>query len=780
MRADTATFASFNEAPNKEPRFVVQLIYGVSSPSFTSHAGISNVPGVQVDSTIVSISGTSQRLTPEEGRTTIGNIAVVLTDGNSPDKFTNEIRDQLNNNNEGLRGLEVRIWVGYTDDFDDYARIATPVVANVQRQRDGSYKLDCADITRELRTNIFEPKSARLAASLTADATEIDLDTTAGFQTVYHGNSYSDAPGQTVGYVKVQQTGEIIRYTGVTDSPPQLTGCTRGAFSTTAKPVEFDANTAADRRPEIKEFIYLEMPGPMLALAVMTGDIPGSSPAATLPAHWHLGISATWIRESDFENIGTDLWDTTDDQKGLPVRFTELKRTDGKKFLETEVYQLLGCYTPIYADGNIGLKRLTKVLADAPHDIRLTASNVVRAGSLKHNLQKVINQIRIDWNWQGEKFTRTNLFIDSASVTTHGAAKLKTLQFKGLHGARHTVTTLSQRTQSLRDRHGNPPLELEVDVLPSLNKVEVGDIVRVTLPTLQDFAGTDTLDRSFEVQGTNINWRTGQVRLQLFGSSADPDTSAPDGENAAAPLSDCWYTKEGTELSTVLTISGGAVTASGTLNGNADLNAAGAIFYYDGDLTINAGVVVTITENVQLRIKGFLTINGSIDGQGGGQNGVSDTRTKDVTGQPDLPGGTPGFLGTTRGSDGYLRTDIGKTRMYNAVGKLTKGAHNSFPHLHLISTQDGGSPGCTAALDGLPTDLRGTGGGPGGAISLDSGAGPVIKARGGAGGDGGAGLAIISRGLGTGVSADIDLSGDNGAAGETAAAAWGDLVPRTV
>jgi hypothetical protein len=75
----------------------------------------------------------------------------------------------------------------------------------------------------------------------------------------------------------------------------------------------------------------------------------------------------------------------------------------------------------------------------------------------------------------------------------------------------------------------------------------------------------------------------------------------------------------------VLTITGsnpGHVSANGSISGSTDMNAAGSIFYYNGDLQIDNGVTVALTGNVQLRIKGFLQNNGTINGKAGGIAGA--------------------------------------------------------------------------------------------------------------------------------------------------------------
>lgn len=753
MRIDLPAFAGLNLAQNKSPRYVIGLIYTIASPHFTSHPGIINVPGVPIDNVLQNLSGTSQQLFPREGRSTISSFSFELAD--VAGAVTDELREQLTTNAEGLRGNDVRVFVGYTDDFNDFVRVQTPVVQDVTF--DGTrYVIKCGDRTRQLRSKIFDNKKTNLDATLDAIQTTITVLSTTKFIQVQHTASFSDAPSTLIGYIQIKDSGEIISYTGKTAT--QFTGCLRERFGTQAKPVDFDATVIDDRKPEVIEFIYLEMPAPQMMLAVMTGDIDGTSPTDTLPAHWHLGLSPADIRTSDYLNIGNDLYDTTDVNKGLVVRFTHLEKVTGKAFIEKELHLLIGTFAPVYSDGTIGLKRINKIPKDAAFTTEIGDNEIVKISAVQHDQNDLANQFQVDWNYNGEDFTRRIFFTDSTSISIHGTSDVLAFEFKGLHGSRHTDPLIRQRINALRDRYAAPPLRLTVEVIPSLNQIEIGDVVRVNMPLLRDYTDTGPLLRSFEVQRAQVNWKTGAVSLNLFGSSAlaDSDPAISD----AQALDDSYYDSQGVALSTVLTIVADAVTANGTVNGNDDMNNAGAIFYHLGNLTINAGVLVNITKNVQLRIRGFLTINGDIDGIGGGLVG---TASPDTVGLPVVTAGReglPGYVGNSRSGDGIIMADSPFTIAFSKhwPGVHTLGNHLAFPALNLEAVKNG-SPLVADQLDGLPTDMQGTSGGAGAPL-LDKT--KDTNAIGGAGGASGAGLAIVCRGIGFGASGGIDLSGDDG------------------
>ena len=777
MRSDPVAFAFQNEAQTKRPRFVIEIEFDVESIYMTSHTGISGIPGIVMENVLQKPSAVSQRIVPDEGRSEIGSFSFSLVDLDSV--FTEEIRRKLQDG-VGLRRRKVRFWVGYakfaSEDsggfgeggfgeggfgegepsagpdavFSEFQLFQTQIVTGTSYEN-GVYSVTCSDITREQRQDIFDPKKTTLRDSVTATSTTIPVYSTVGFQPVYHGTSYSDGPSGVFGYIKLED--EWVRYTGTTADT--FTGCTRGVLSTKAVAHTVDPATDSDRRPKITEGIYLELPAVKLAYAINTGIIHGTSPVQTLPPHWHLGIDPDLVRLSDFTEIGDDLWNTSLDTEGFVVRFQGLSKVDGKKFLESELYMLLGCYSPIYSDGTIGLRRMNQVLADAAFVVELSDRNVTKHGALEHDFSGMHNRLQIDWNWNGEEFTRTTVFIDADSVETHGQAPLKKLQFKGLHGSRHTEAIIRKRLDSFRDRYTSPPQLTTVDVLSSFNRLEVGDIVRDRVTNVRDYAGAlQNIDRSFEIQRRSVDYVTGDVTLELFGSSA-PASSEPPNTPSDRPLPDAFYNSAGTELSTVCTIvvvGGVGVIQAGTYN------LPSGIYYYLGDLELLNGATLTINGTVQLRVRGFFTINGEIDGVGRGNSGATDASGWLVT-----TAGTRGFIGNSRGMDGVIasRTVVRtkEARPSTQSCAFTKGLHSTFPVIDL--TVSGSS------LLGIPASLAGTSGGAGGKTGHypinDLNAGSVTH-LGGPGGDSGAGLVIINRGMAFGASGSIDLSGDDSAA----------------
>lgn len=753
MRVDTPAFAVADQAPSREPRFVVRIEFEVSSPYITSHDDIPSVPGLVIQGALQKPSAISQKIVPDEGRSEIGSFTFSLVDSGSA--FTAAMRDQLSNQFAGLRGKVVRFYVGYAGmDFTAFQLFQTQIVLRCSYKR-GVYQIVCADITRELRKEVFRPVTTTLRDSMTDSQLTVPVYDTSLFELINHGAAYSDLPSATRGYVRIEN--EIIRYSAKSADTFTVDGASgRGALNTKAAAHAVDPATATDRRTKVEEYIYLEGQGPALAYQVMTGlDRNG---VQVLPDHWNLGIDPAFVRLSDFLAIGEDLWVPTDETKALIFRFEGLNARDGKQFIEKELYLLLGCFSPVYSDGTMGLKRRVAIISDASPSFTLTEREIIDLSDLEHDYTSLHNDFRINWAFEplANDFLRTTGFYDAESIEIHGRAPLLTYDFHGLHSQRATDSTIALRLDSIRDAYSQPPQTITADVLGSLNRIEVGDVgrIRVSDQFLRDFAGpAGDYNRSFEVQQKSYSAGDGKVTLDLFGSTARPD-ALPTTNTAVVPLPNAFYSAAGALLSSVVTItSGTAMPGSYLLTGSSALTSSASIFYYIGDLTIASGCNITLAANVQLRVMGFLTLNGTINGSGGGHAGVADDSS---TPSDRVFSGTAGYVGASRGWDGvHAKMAVVRTPHHQSTtnpATLTRGLYDVFPFLTLSVV--------AGDLIGLPTDLQGTGGPPGGRITGLGFVEPIpIDGVGGTGGAGGAGLCIICRGMAFGAAGSITLNG---------------------
>ena len=732
----------------KKPESVIQIAFDDAETDLIYLRTSANapVPGGATVYTILTKDPTSitQKIDPLKGTATIGHSSFSVIDPGGT--LTTKINDKLGSS-KGLRGKLARFYRGYEGlAWSDMEPRVTQIVKSVSFDpKTGEYKFSCEDIQRSLKKDIFEIDTCELSKAVTATQTHIPVTiptTSSVFNEVEHDNAYLERPGETCGYIILDK--EVICHTGFfthgTDGTSfQVATDGRGALNTTALAHEIPEPGADERPPEIKEWIYFEGAIPKIAYAILTGNSIGET--ADFP--WNMEIDSGLVRQADFTGIGDDLWNTSDDF-GQMCRFENPKPQDAKKFIETELMMLLPGFMPVYSSGELGLKRLTGVISDAAPVAELTNSMITKITALNHDMPNTVNKFRVDWNYiaSTDKPSKHTVMIDADSITTHGATNLKTFKFRGMHTGRQTDETLRNQFNSLRSRHAGPPMLLKADTFLYNEALEVGDIVNVKTDKIRDWNTGGTLNRAMEIQ--QISYKPDGVSISLFGSSAK--AGAIDNGPASSRLPDTYYTGSGTDLNSVLTISGGAITSNGNL--------AGGVYYYDGDLTLNSGITVTFNATTTLKIKGDFQELGKLDGKGRGDAGGNGQTS--TSAQPTVANG---WFGATRGGCGVMfwdAYDFGAffTDVIN-YPLATKGHVYSVPALSL-DLEDG-------VFTGVPTDTAGTGGRGGSAALYKNRAGTIShKANGGAGGDGGAGIIIISRGMAFGPSADIDVSGDDG------------------
>ncbi len=738
----------------REPRIVIAIIFDVASIYLTSRTGLTNVPGSVLQGCITRLGTISQRLDPKTGRVTIGAFSFEAVDLNGT--LSGYLDTQLNTNNQGIRNLRVRVYTGDTDNFTDgtWTQVGTYIASGNVSFSKGLYRFNCTGLHANLKKRLFRPARTRLTSTLELDDIVLQVDSTADFNLIEHTASFSHKPLQTVAYVSLP-SGEIIAYSN--KIPGQFQGIEREVQSI-AELVEVEATDDFDRRPEVVEWPYFEMPGPQLLYSILTGSVLDTS--ITLPDNMHLGIATSDVDADSFRDIGLDLYDPDDPDGGRVFRFIHLKEVDGKRWLEEQLCFPMQCFLTETNDGKFRLRRRTRLIADSSTVAKITAGPDIKShSSLTHRPAEVVNKALIRWNWDGDRHTRIEPFISLPSIAEHQEAGFIDYSFDGLVVTRHTAFTIRNVFDAIVEQYGAPPLAMSAKVSSAFNNLEVGDAVRVVDPGTRNYATGGTLDQAFEIISVSIDWLTGDVNLALRGSTAQTLPAVPEA-TALTALDDTWYESEGTELSTVLTISGGVITANGSLTGHADLNDPSAIYYHEGDLTLQDGVTLDWTHNIQLRINGTFHHNGTLDGAGAGPAGLN---SPDTIGLPPTVASIPhqgSGMGRTLSSDGIRA--VSSSAVTNFRGISQQGVYDAIPRFDL-RVEDG-------VLKGLPTDLRGVRGGYGQSV-VDSGG--LVIATGGTGGDGGGGLAMICRGYTTGLSAELDVSGAPGNAPGAAVAAGG-------
>ena len=739
------------------------------------------------------LSGTTQAIKPGQRKATIGQMSFSLVD------IDHDVSTLLNTklaSNKGLRGKRVQYYIGYDEQtWSEYQLVQTQFFHKSIKQKGDQFSFLSKDVQRTTVSKIFVNKKTTLVSTISDTDTIVTLADASEFEFIQHDASYNDSPSSSVLYIKIDK--EVIRCISKSNNDLTVDTNGRGALGTKPAVHEVNADAEENRKLLVSEFIYLEGAIPKILWAVLTGQLLNQ--AQGLPDHWHLGVDTQYVNLQDFLNIGNDLWDFNDATIGRFASYEGLESISGKKFIEEQLLIQGGLYQPIGADGALKLKRITGVLSSAVGIAVLDPSNIVSHSDLDYVTGDIFNKVVIDWGYSHleEKFIRSNILIDQSSIDIWGeTTEPKFLEMRGLTGNRHSDEDLERMFSAFRDRYAGPPLEINVVCLPSIAHLEVGDVVELQHPNIRDFLTNAAIDRSFEVQQVNIDWQTGKVSYRLYASSQKASTiPVTPVDNIVSSTA---YTSEGTDLTTVLTINVvgdlGRIQANGSLTGDPDMTDGNAIYYYNGDLQLDDGFAIAISENVQLRVNGHFQLNGFINGKGAGLTGISPP--------PDQPylqagygaGSRNTFLyNLTTGQQGYIGTTVpGGGIMSNVVSDYSPQSppdnQQATPHAFMANTAlgdgvvipDNIARGVVKVPDDLnlkfennsivnvPTDLRGCSGGHGapvvGIVKFFQNNAHFSKS-GGAGGNGGAGLFILAKGMTRGGSGNIDLSGDDGIVG---------------
>ncbi len=813
MRSDSIEYSALSSAVQLEPVHVIELSFTLQNDDQVYFTDSGNVPfpagTTQIFQNVVrSISDTSQRLDIEKFNATIGNLSFGLVD------VGGTITDILRSKSEAgksISQMRVRIHRGFAGmDFSKFSVVQTQIVQNMHLDAI-SYRFNCLDVQRTQKKTLFKVKSTVLTSNVAADDDFINVITTDGLETVFHGSSYSDAPGLKVGYVEIvdDNKSEVVRWESKTSTG--LMNIQRGALGTRARDfLAIDNNE--NRNIEVRELVYLELPAVKLEYALLTGNLFNDA-GEKLPDHWNLGVDAQYISTAHFTTIGADIWDPLDDSKGKMLRFVGVEDEDGKKFIEAEVNGPHGLFNIVLATGELGLKRVSGVLSTSPYGAVLDKSNIKSVGHIRYKHDAIINLIQVDWGWthRDDVYKRTNAFIDSESASLYKNTKIKTFQFKGLQGQKHSAHSIRDMFDAYRDRFSGPPITVQLKLMPQLNVLEVGDTVRVNLEGFADHLADGYLDRTFEVQYIKNDWISGEVVVDLFASSRKAGALADYGGGDTGvyepvfALPDDWYTINGTDIEAAYPANfsrdGDVVTLTQDLEvtGEGQLYDSpftgyrdGAVFYVNGDFVIPSGRQLTLARNGIFKTKGFFTCWGTFNLRGKGTPGGTFTPHGDFhvrgpwggnwfdrvdlssfrfTGDADSDA-LPGFISKNiRPQESLIVFASTRYVQFRAVAAALNPSSISYTGYTLpppLSLKSDVLYSDIDFLSGLPIRLEGAGGPVGGGLysgTIIANGGTELDftlntgAEGGDGGVAGGGVAIFCRGMDFGASGQLDVSG---------------------
>ena len=595
MQTFPVAYATINNEHAHEPVFVFEVLWagglhgteGTNDIYFgtTDIANIINFtyparyyPFLDAD----SISSISHKVDPISGVSTIGGLTVKIQDYQN---VVSDIIQAADTAGHGLRRQRVEVYMLFKGmDWADKIKIRTMQIQDLRLSKHGEYTLTCSDIQRNLQKTIFNPFKAIISANIAAaGAIAVVVPDNSVFSTVVnqsHG---------TAGFVKVND--EIMKWTsktGTTDLNVPAAG--RGMFGTAAA-----AHTAGD---DMQEIIVLRENLITMALKVMesSGSAGAMGTYDAYPAHWGCSLDSTQeIDEAGWLTLGkalAGLADTPLVSDGYQFEFVFDKGIEAKKFIEGDILKVLGGFGFV-TGGGLYSARPYSDLANADKSnasLHITENNADKWGELRYDYSAMANELWLDYVESPKlsgKYIRTAIFNDEVSKKKWGNAKQLRYQVRGAIGTAAYITAMYQRFQRVMARFSRPPLRIQIDLLPREHGVEIGDIVRVTLPVHDLLTGAD-LDRAFEILSVDLKPKSGMVSIECI---AQP-------ENASF-----WFNGVGDVASVTVSPATASIANGATQQMVArayDANGNQVVWPFivwtaSGDITVNATGLVTAT-----------------------------------------------------------------------------------------------------------------------------------------------------------------------------------------
>lgn len=441
---------------------------------------------------LTSLKATSQKIIPEEGKSSIGSMGFTLLD--KRDRVTALLAN-------AIRHKEVVLWGGYEEiDESKYIPLATNRVDDFEVGTNlTDYIFKTADIQRSIKKDVFKPKVTSLTAQLNAGATTATVADTSSFLTVIHPKL------GTVGYIQIDD--EIIKWTAKTATTFTIE---RAQDGTT------DAQHSSGA--EVKEIIKFEEHPIAIALKVLTSTGAGTNGTYdTLPSHWALGIDQTLVDVATWESEAEAWLDftKTDFTLGYQFRFLYNSKVEGKRFLEDEILKVLNAYAPVKVTGSLSFKAFAPPVPFA--DLPKLDEKILQTKKVGGGLAAMINIALFEYDHdlvQG-KYLKNVEYSDGASISEHGESARFEVRSRGIRSDLDGDDIILNRWNRIKQRFSKPVPKIAIRGFYSTHLFEIGEIVNFSHPSLPDVElGTrgmsgkivEIVNKSFDLAGGAVHY----------------------------------------------------------------------------------------------------------------------------------------------------------------------------------------------------------------------------------------------------------------------------------
>lgn len=161
MRLLTPDFIEANGAESRQPRFVFKIHNDIQNMYITSHddTDIDDAGALFFSDELISFSGSSQKITPERGYSTIGGMSFSFVDEEG--EFNSHLKYLYDVENETIHNNRTEILFGYKDlPFDDFALVSPMWISGIDND-ENSFSITLSDTQRFSKKN-FSTQSLRL------------------------------------------------------------------------------------------------------------------------------------------------------------------------------------------------------------------------------------------------------------------------------------------------------------------------------------------------------------------------------------------------------------------------------------------------------------------------------------------------------------------------------------------------------------------------------------------------------------------------------------------
>ena len=511
MHPANATYLGKTDDRVKSPNYFIVVKSWGGSDRYFAMKPVQN-PTHNFTTGLGKIKATPQKITPEEGQSSIGSMSFSLLDKNS------RVTALLSN---AIRKKQVELWAGYDGiDEDKYIKIATNLVDDIDcAENFTAYAFKTADIQRSIKTKVFKAKVTSLTAQLNQGATSATAADTASFLTVVHPSL------GTCGYIRIDD--EVIKWTAKGGTSFTIV---RGQFGTT--------DVQHSNGAEVKEVIAFQEHPVAVALKVLTSTGAGTNGAYdTLPAHWALGIDDALVNVSTWVSEATEWLEfkASDLTYGYQFRFLYDEEVEGKKFVEDEILKPLNAYAPIGADGSLSFKAFAPPVPFV--DLPAFDEKTVTVKSMSGGLSSVINVALFEYDYdliQGKHLSNIE-YSDGASISAHGQSDTFKVSSKGIRTDLNGADIILNRWNRIKQRYSRPVPTAQTKAFYSRHLYEAGELVSFSHQKLPDMAAgskglidkvMEIVNKGFDIMGGAVTYDfmlTGfGVRYALYGPDSLP------------------------------------------------------------------------------------------------------------------------------------------------------------------------------------------------------------------------------------------------------------------